>query len=150
VETRLIAIAPKFQRSHSAGNPHRAVAVASRQRRNRASLANPQVANENCVTFKVKDYRIEGAGRYKTMTLDVAEFIRRFLIHVLPNGFRRIRHYELFANGSRAETLAARSRATGRHRPERRDRRTSSGQFPGIEHTGPTGNQRQGSVRTRL
>jgi hypothetical protein len=37
------------------------------------------------VTFKVKDYRIEGAGRYKTLTLDVAEFIRRFLIHILPH-----------------------------------------------------------------
>ena len=58
------------------------------------------------VTFKVKDYRTEGPDRYKTMTLDAAEFIRRFLIHVLPKGFHRIRHYGLFANGSRAEGLA--------------------------------------------
>jgi len=58
------------------------------------------------VTFKVKDYRTEGPDRYKTMTLDAAEFIRRFLIHVLPKGFHRIRHYGLFANGARAETLA--------------------------------------------
>jgi len=58
------------------------------------------------VTFKVKDYRTEGPDRYKTMTLDAAEFIRRFLIHVLPKGFHRIRHYGLFANGSRAENLA--------------------------------------------
>jgi putative transposase/transposase-like zinc-binding protein len=58
------------------------------------------------VTFKVKDYRTEGPDRYKTMTLDAAEFIRRFLIHVLPKGFHRIRHYGLFANGSRAESLA--------------------------------------------
>src|SRR5271166_4675131 len=58
------------------------------------------------VTFKVKDYRTEGPDRYKTMTLDAAEFIRRFLIHVLPRGFHRIRHYGLFANGSRAESLA--------------------------------------------
>ena len=41
------------------------------------------------VTFKVKDYRVEGPGRYTTMTLDVDEFIRRFLIHVLPKGFHR-------------------------------------------------------------
>jgi Putative transposase len=42
---------------------------------------------ERRVTFKVKDYRIDGPGRYATMTLDVGEFIRRFLIHVLPKGF---------------------------------------------------------------
>jgi hypothetical protein len=59
------------------------------------------------VTFKVKDYRIEGPGRYTTMTLSVDEFIRRFLIHVLPKGFHRIRHYGLFAGSKRAETIAA-------------------------------------------
>jgi Putative transposase len=59
------------------------------------------------VTFKVKDYRIEGPARYTTMTLDVDEFIRRFLIHVLPKGFHRIRHYGLFAGSNRAETIAA-------------------------------------------
>ena len=58
------------------------------------------------ITFKVKDYRIEGPGRYKTMTLDVAEFIRRFLIHVLPHGFHRIRHYGLFASAGRADNIA--------------------------------------------
>ena len=58
------------------------------------------------VTFKVKDYRIEGPGRYTTMTLDVGEFIRRFLIHVLPKGFHRIRRYGLFASANRAETTA--------------------------------------------
>jgi Zn finger protein HypA/HybF involved in hydrogenase expression len=74
----------------------------------RVAISNSRLisANEKCVTFKVKDYRIDGADRYKTMTLDIAEFIRRFLIHVLPKGFHRIRHYGLFANGSRAEILA--------------------------------------------
>jgi hypothetical protein len=74
----------------------------------RVAISNSRLitANDRCVTFKVKDYRIDGAARYKTMTLDVAEFIRRFLIHVLPKGFHRIRHYGLFANGSRAETLS--------------------------------------------
>lgn len=57
------------------------------------------------VTFRVKDYRIAGAGRYKTMTLDAAEFIRRFLIHVLPKGFHRIRHYGLLASGVKAGNL---------------------------------------------
>ena len=58
------------------------------------------------VTFRVKDYRIEGTGRYKTMTLDAAESIRRFLLHVLPKGFHRIRHYGLLASGVKAGNLA--------------------------------------------
>ena len=63
--------------------------------------------NEQSVTFKVKDYRIQGPGRYTTMTLDLGEFIRRFLIHVLPKGFHRIRHYGLFASSNRTETMEA-------------------------------------------
>lgn len=58
------------------------------------------------VTFKVKDYRKDGEARYGVMTLDAGEFIRRFLLHVLPDGFHRIRHYGLFANGHRAENIA--------------------------------------------
>jgi Putative transposase len=58
------------------------------------------------VTFKYKDYRIEGPARYKTMTLATDEFIRRFLIHVLPKGFHRIRHYGLLATGARAANIA--------------------------------------------
>ena len=59
------------------------------------------------VTFKVKDYRIEGPARYTTMTLEIGEFIRRFLTHVLPKGFHRIRHYGLFASSNRTETREA-------------------------------------------
>ena len=59
------------------------------------------------VTFTYKDYRIEGPGRYKTMTVTAAEFLRRFLLHVLPKGFHRIRHYGLLASGrAKADTLA--------------------------------------------
>jgi Putative transposase/Transposase zinc-binding domain len=58
------------------------------------------------VTFKWKDYRIEGPDRYKLMTLATDEFIRRFLIHVLPAGFHRIRYYGLLASGKRAENVA--------------------------------------------
>jgi Zn finger protein HypA/HybF involved in hydrogenase expression len=58
------------------------------------------------VIFKWKDYRAEGRDRFKVMTLATDEFIRRFLIHVLPAGFHRIRHYGLFANGSRADNIA--------------------------------------------
>jgi hypothetical protein len=64
-------------------------------------------ADEKSVTFTFKDYRIEGPGRYKRMTLETGEFIRRFLIHVLPRGFHRIRHYGLFASNVRAGNLAA-------------------------------------------
>jgi hypothetical protein len=58
------------------------------------------------VTFRWKDYRAEGEDRRKLMTLSADEFICRFLIHVLPTGFHRIRHYGLFANGARSATLA--------------------------------------------
>jgi hypothetical protein len=58
------------------------------------------------VTFRWKDYRADGEARRKLMTLAGAEFIRRFLIHVLPQGFHRIRHYGLFANTARAANLA--------------------------------------------
>ena len=57
------------------------------------------------VTFKWKDYRIKGRDRLRTMTLDADEFIRRFLLHVLPNGFHRIRHYGLFASAVRAHNI---------------------------------------------
>jgi len=58
------------------------------------------------VAFKVKDYRLEGAGRHTTMTLATSEFIRRFLIHVLPKGQHRIRHYGFYGNGNRAANIA--------------------------------------------
>jgi hypothetical protein len=58
------------------------------------------------VTFRWKDYRQDGEARQKLMTLAPGEFIRRFLIHVLPSGFHRIRHYGLFANTARAANLA--------------------------------------------
>lgn len=58
------------------------------------------------VTFRWKDYRADGQARQKLMTLAPGEFIRRFLIHVLPTGFHRIRHYGLFANTARVANLA--------------------------------------------
>ncbi len=74
----------------------------------RVAISNRRLvaADEKNVTFTFKDYRIEGPGRYKTMTLAAEEFIRRFLIHVLPKGFHRIRHYGLFASNVRAGNLA--------------------------------------------
>jgi Zn finger protein HypA/HybF involved in hydrogenase expression len=74
----------------------------------RIAIANSRLLalDANTVTFKWKDYRAKGRQRYKTMALAANEFIRRFLIHVLPHGFHRIRHYGLLANGNRAENLA--------------------------------------------
>ncbi len=74
----------------------------------RVAISNRRLisANDRSVTFKVKDYRIEVAGRYKTMTVHPHEFIRRFLLHVLPKGFHRIRHYGLLASGVKAANLA--------------------------------------------
>src|SRR5262249_34617844 len=62
-------------------------------------------ADDGGVAFRWKDYRLDGPDRWKTMTLHPHEFIRRFLMHVLPKGFHRIRHYGLFANGNRAENI---------------------------------------------
>jgi hypothetical protein len=73
----------------------------------RVAIANSRLIafDEHRVTFKWKDYRQHGRIRHKHMTLSSDEFIRRFLLHVLPHGFHRIRHYGLFANGERAESL---------------------------------------------
>jgi hypothetical protein len=74
----------------------------------RVAISNSRLiaADAQSVTFKVKDYRVAGPGRYTTMTLGAHEFIRRFLIHVLPKGFHRIRHYGLLAGGARDQRLA--------------------------------------------
>ncbi|MDD9914631.1 MAG: IS91 family transposase [Rhodospirillaceae bacterium] len=77
----------------------------------RVAISNSRLIclDDNGVTFRWKDYRAQkangGRTRHKTMTLKTDEFIRRFLIHVLPRGFHRIRHYGLFANANRAGNL---------------------------------------------
>jgi putative transposase/transposase-like zinc-binding protein len=89
------------------GGPEAVLAYLSRYT-HRVAIANSRLTalDNNSVTFKCKDYRIEGPDRYKVMTLAINEFIRRFLIHVLPRGFHRIRHYGLFASTSRADNIA--------------------------------------------
>ena len=73
----------------------------------RVAISNSRLLrfDDQGVTFKWKDYRAKGNARYKTMTLTADEFIRRFLLHVLPTGFHRIRHYGLFANTCRQANL---------------------------------------------
>ena len=74
----------------------------------RVAISNSRLiaTDETSITFKVKDYRVQGPGRYTTMTLGSHEFIRRFLLHVLPKGFHRIRHYGLLGGGKRDENIA--------------------------------------------
>ena len=73
----------------------------------RVAISNRRLVSmdERSVTFRWKDYRAKYA-MHKTMTLDAGEFMRRFLLHVLPTGFHRIRHYGIFANGGRTVNLA--------------------------------------------
>ena len=73
----------------------------------RVAIANSRLISQDArgVTFKWKDYREKERYRHKTMTLQTGEFIRRFLIHILPSGFHRIRHYGLFANTVRSNNF---------------------------------------------
>ena len=74
----------------------------------RVAIANSRLValEDGEVSFRWKDYRQSGRTRPKVMRLSTAEFMRRFLLHVLPDGFHRVRHYGLFANGHRAAMLA--------------------------------------------
>jgi Putative transposase len=89
------------------GGPEAVLAYLSRYT-HRVAISNSGLValEDNGVTFRWKDYRIKGRDRYKKMTLATHEFIRRFLIHVLPKGFHRIRHYGLFASSKRVENIA--------------------------------------------
>jgi hypothetical protein len=92
---------------HPFGGPEEVLRYLARYT-HRVAISNRRLiaCDEKGVTFKWKDYRIEGPERYKVMTLATHEFIRRFLLHVLPAGFHRIRYYGLLASGQRAENVA--------------------------------------------
>ena len=87
--------------------PEAALAYLSRHRR-RVAIGNSRLIafDKAGVTFPYKDYRRSGPQRQQVMTLDAHEFMRRFLLHVLPRGFHRIRHYGLFASATRKTTIA--------------------------------------------
>jgi Putative transposase/Transposase zinc-binding domain len=89
------------------GGPEAVLAYLSRYT-HRVAISNSRLIGitNTSVIFKWKDYRSSGRERAKVMTLAIDEFIRRFLVHVLPDGFHRIPHYGLFANGGRAENIA--------------------------------------------
>ncbi|MBR1138151.1 MAG: IS91 family transposase [Bradyrhizobium sp.] len=89
------------------GGPQAVLAYLSRYT-HRVAIANSRLiaCDRTSVTFRWKDYRADGLDRQKVMTLATGEFIRRFLIHVLPKGLHRIRHYGLLASGTRADNIA--------------------------------------------
>src|SRR5450631_2779422 len=89
------------------GGPEAVLAYLSRYT-HRVAISNRRLIslNETGVTFRYKDYRRDGNERQRTMTLPADEFIRRFLLHVLPKGFHRIRHYGLLASAGRKANVA--------------------------------------------
>jgi hypothetical protein len=102
------------------GGPAAVLAYLSRYT-HRVALANSRLIafDEQGVTFKWKDYRIKGRDRHKRMTLATDEFIHRFLIHVLPKGLHRIRHYGLFAKSACAHNVARARELLAVAKPER-------------------------------
>ncbi len=86
----------------------------------RVAISNSRLVTmeDGHVSFRWKDYRAKGRTRHKTMTLSADEFMRRFLLHGLPTGFHRIRHYGLLANANRREHLAKVRRALDAPAPE--------------------------------
>jgi Putative transposase len=98
----------------------------------RVAISNSRLirANATSVTFRVKNYRAKAPARYTTMTLATGEFIRRFLIHVLPQGFHRIRHYGLFAGAAKAEGIATARQLLGMPVPSTSAQANSNGEAP--------------------
>jgi Putative transposase len=87
--------------------PQQVLAYLARYR-HRVAIANSRLfdLDETHVSFRWNDHQEGGDRKNKVMRLEITEFIRRFLLHLLPNGFHRIRHYGFLANGHRADKLA--------------------------------------------
>ena len=105
--SRTFPVARVVYAKHPFAGPEAVLAYLARYT-HRVAISSSRLVglDERSVTFRYKDYRRQGPERQKRMRLDAAEFIRRFLIHVLPKGFHRIRHFGLFANTHRAPNLA--------------------------------------------
>lgn len=102
------------------GGPEAVLAYLSRYT-HRVAISNSRLvsADANTVSFRWKDYRIKRGDRMKVMRLATPEFIRRFLMHVLPDGFHRIRHYGLLASAQRKANIARARALIGAYVPER-------------------------------
>jgi hypothetical protein len=105
---------------HPFAGPKAVLAYLSRYT-HRVAISNSRLIKTDArtVTFRVKNYRAKGRERYTTMTLATGEFIRRFLIHVLPQGFHRIRHYGLFAGSAKSECIATARKLLEMQAPDR-------------------------------
>ena len=106
------------------GGPEAVLAYLSRYT-HRVAISNSRLltCDEAGVAFRYKDYRADGRARQKVMRLTTDEFIRRFLLHVLPPGFHRIRHYGLLGSGARAQNIAhARELLAASTSPDRNER----------------------------
>ncbi len=109
------------------GGPQAVLAYLSRYT-HRVAISNRRLISldDAGVTFKWKDYRAKGRERAKVMTLATGEFIRRFLIHVLPGGFHRIRHYGLFAGIKRADNITRARELLAVPKPQRQNAATNA------------------------
>ncbi len=112
------------------GGPEAVLAYLSRYT-HRVAISNSRLvsADAKTVAFRWKDYRIKSGDRQKVMRLETGEFIRRFLLHVLPDGFHRIRHYGLLANASRKANIA-RARSLLGAKPSEPEQQTGSETAP--------------------
>jgi predicted Zn-ribbon and HTH transcriptional regulator len=108
------------------GGPEQVLAYLSRYT-HRVAISNSRLvsADADTVSFRWKDYRIKFGDRMKVMRLDTHEFIRRFLIHVLPDGFHRIRHYGLLASAARKTNIAMIRTLLGAEEPVKDDTSTA-------------------------
>lgn len=108
------------------GGPEAVLAYLSRYT-HRVAISNSRLvsADADTVSFRWKDYRIKSGDRMKVMRLDTNEFIRRFLIHVLPDGFHRIRHYGLLASAQRKANIAKSRTLLGAEKPVQDDTTTA-------------------------
>jgi hypothetical protein len=106
----------------------------------RVAISNHRLLadDEEGVTFRYKDYRAKARTRHKTMTLAAEEFMRRFLLHVLPRGFHRIRHYGLLANAHREENLAHARELLACPQPPLPPQSTDEGSAAATSTTSPT------------
>jgi len=120
------------------GGPEAVLAYLSRYT-HRVAIANSRLVafDGNTVSFKWKDYRAHGRERYKTMAVSADEFVRRFLIHTLPDGFHRIRHYGLLANGGRTANITRARELLGTIAPETEPAEDEDGEVTALSQPCP-------------
>jgi hypothetical protein len=132
------------------GGPEAVLAYLSRYT-HRVAISNRRLisADADTVTFRWKDYRIKRGDRMKVMRLATGEFIRRFLIHVLPDGFHRIRHYGLLASAGHKTNIANRQTLRSSRSRWQNHARTAAGQCASSRHSSAAKSLEPGRHRDR-